>query len=87
MTVGLVRLNASPVPNGAASTTLDAVWAGPSLTTGLRVAIARGAFGQVELGGGAVTHGVVGLLNNDTTLLRIDGTWAIATLGLGLAFH
>jgi hypothetical protein len=34
-----------------------------------------------------VTHGVVGLLNNDTTLLRIDGTWAIATLGAGLAFH
>ena len=87
MTVGLVRLNASPVPTGAVSTSLDAVWAGPSLTTGLRVAIARGAFVHVELGGGVVTHGVVGLLNNDTTLLRIDGTWAIATLGLGLAFH
>jgi hypothetical protein len=87
MTVGVVRLNASPVPTGAVSTSLDAVWAGPSLTTGLRVAIARGAFVHVELGGGTVTHGVVGLLNNDTTLLRIDGTWAIAALGLGLAFH
>ena len=87
ITVGLVRLNASPVPTGAVSTSLDAVWAGPSLMTGLRVAIARGAFAHVEIGGGAVTHGVVGLLNNDTTLLRIDGAWAIATLGLGLAFH
>ena len=87
MTVGVVRLNASPVPTGAVSTSLEAVWAGPSLTTGLRVAIARGAFVHVELGGGVVTHGVVGLLNNDTTLLRIDGTWAIAALGLGLALH
>jgi hypothetical protein len=87
MSVGVVRLSASPVPTGAVSTSLDAIWAGPSLTTRLRVAIARSAFVHVELGGGFVTHGVVGLLNNDTTLLRIDGTWAIATLGAGLAFH
>jgi hypothetical protein len=87
MSVGVVRLSASPVPTGAFSTSLDAVWAGPSLTTRLRVAIARSAFVHVELGGGFVTRGVVGLLNNDTTLLRIDGAWAIATLGAGLAFH
>jgi hypothetical protein len=87
LSVGVVRLSASPVPTGAVSTSLDAIWAGPSLTTRLRVAIARSAFVHVELGGGFVTHGVVGLLNNDTTLLRIDGTWAIATLGAGLAFH
>lgn len=87
MSVGVVHLSASPVPTGAVSTSLDAVWAGPSLTTALRVAIARSAFVHVELGGGIVTHGVVGLLNNDTTLLRIDGAWAIAGLGAGLAFH
>lgn len=87
MSVGLVRLNASPVPAGAVSTSLDAVWAGPSLTTRLQITIARSAFVHVELGGGVVTHGVVGLLNNDTTLLRIDGTWAIAAFGAGLAFH
>ncbi len=87
MSVGVVHLSASPVPTGAVSTSLDAVWTGPSLTTALRVAIARSAFVHVELGGGIVTHGVVGLLNNDTTLLRIDGTWAIAGFGAGLAFH
>lgn len=87
MSVGTVRLSASPVPTGAVSTPLDAIWAGPSLTTRLRVAIARTAFVHLELGGGFVTHGVAGLLNNDTTLLRIDGAWAIATLGAGLAFH
>ena len=87
LSVGVVRLSASPVPTGAVATSLDAIWAGPSLTTRLRVAIARTAFVHLEIGGGFVTHGVVGLLNNDTTLLRIDGTWAIATLGAGLAFH
>jgi hypothetical protein len=85
--VGVVRLSASPVPTGAVSTSLDAIWVGPSLTTRLRVAIARSAFVHVELGGGVVTHGVVGLLNNETTLLRIDGTWVIAAFGAGLAFH
>jgi hypothetical protein len=83
----MVRLSAAPVPAGALSTSLDAMWAGPSLTTRLRVAIARGAFVNVELGGGYVTHEVVGLLNNDTTLLRIDGAWAVAALGAGLAFN
>ena len=87
ISLGVVRLSASPVPTGAVSTSLDAVWTGPSLTTALRVAIARSAFVRVELGGGVVTHGVVGLLNNDTTLLRIDGTWASAGFGVGLAFH
>ena len=87
LSVGMVRLSAAPVPAGALSTSLDAIWAGPSLTTRLRVAIARGAFVYSELGGGFVTHKVVGLLNNDATLLRIDGAWAIAALGAGLAFH
>jgi hypothetical protein len=61
-------------PRGRRVTSLDAMWAGPSLMTRLRVAIARAAFVHVELGGGFVTHKVVGLLNDDTTLLRIDGT-------------
>ena len=87
LSAGLVRLTAAPVPAGALSTSLDAMWAGPSLTTRLRVAIARGAFVHIELGGGFVTHKVVGLLNKDATLLRIDGAWAIAALGAGLAFH
>ncbi len=87
LSASMVRLTAAPVPAGALSTSLDAVWAGPSLITRLRVAIARGAFVHLELGGGFVTHKVVGLLNNDATLLRIDGAWAIAALGAGLAFH
>ena len=87
LSVGMVRLSAAPVPAGALSTSLDAIWAGPSLTARLRVAIARGAFVHIELGGGFVTHKVVGLLNDDATLLRIDGAWAIAALGAGLAFR
>jgi hypothetical protein len=87
LSAGLVRLSAAPVPQGSVSTSVDAVWAGPSLTTRLRVAITRGAFVHVELGGGFVTHKVVGLLNNDVALLRIDGVWTIAALGAGLAFH
>ena len=87
LSAGIVRLSAAPVPAGAVSTSLDAMWAGPSLMTRLRVAIARAAFVHVELGGGFVTHKVVGLLNDDTTLLRIDGPWAIVAAGAGLAFH
>ena len=87
LSAGIVRLSAAPVPAGAVSTSLDATWAGPSLTTRLRIAISRGAFVHIELGGGIVTHKVVGLLNNDAALLRIDGPWAIAALGVGLAFH
>jgi len=87
LSAGMVRLTAAPVPAGAVSTSLDAMWAGPSLMTRLRVAVARGAFVHVELGGGFVTHKVVGLLNSDTTLLSIDGPWATAGLGAGLAFH
>ena len=87
LSVGMVRLSAAPVPPGALSTSVDAIWAGPSLTTRLRVAITRRAFVHAELDGGFVTHKVVGLLNDDVTLLRIDGVWAIAGLGAGVAFH
>ena len=86
LSAGMVRLTAAPVPAGALSTALDAVWAGPSLTTRLRVA-SRAAFRSPRARRGFVTHKVVGLLNNDATLLRIDGAWAIAALGAGLAFH
>jgi hypothetical protein len=85
-TVGVVRLSAAPTTSDARGAVLTGLWAGPTLTTRLRRTFGNRAYVHLELGAGAVTRSVVGLVNNSSPLVRIQGGWGAAGLGGGVVF-
>ena len=86
-TVGVVRLSAvPPTMSDARGAALTGLWAGPTLTTRLRRTFGTRAYVHLELGAGAVTRSVVGLVNNNSPLVRIQGGWGAAGLGGGVLF-
>jgi hypothetical protein len=85
-TVGVVRLSATPTTADARGAALTGLWAGPILTTRVRRSFGSRAYGQLELAAGVVIHSVVGLVNNNSPVLRIQGGWGAAGLGGGIVF-
>ena len=85
-TVGVVRLSAAPTALDAHGAALTGLWAGPTITTRLRRTFGTRAYVHLELAAGAVTRSVVGLVNNDSPLVRIQGGWGAAGLGGGVVF-
>jgi len=58
-----------------------------TLTTRVRYTFGTRAYLHLELGAGAVTRSVVGLVNNDSPLVRIQGGWGAAGLAGGVVFR
>jgi hypothetical protein len=85
-TVGAVRLSATPTSSESRGAALTGLWAGPTLATRVRRTFGNHAYLQLELAAGAITRSVVGLVNNDSPLVRIQGGWGAAGLGGGVAF-
>jgi hypothetical protein len=85
-TVGLVRLSATPATPDASGATLSGPWGGPSLSSRLRRSFGAHAYLQLELGAGAVSRSLVGLVNGSAPLVRIQGVWGTMGVGAGVVF-
>jgi hypothetical protein len=86
LTVGVVRLSATPTASDARGAVLTGVWAGPTLSTRIRRTFGSHAFVHLELAAGAITRSVVGLVNDASPLVKIQGGWGAADLGGGVVF-
>jgi hypothetical protein len=85
-TVGLVHLAASPRDATAVGSTLDGVWAGPSLGARGRCALSRRVFVVAAATAGLTTRRVSGLVDGQTALFEIRGPWLSLAAGVGAAF-
>jgi hypothetical protein len=85
-TVGLVHLAASPRDATARGSSVDGVWAGPSLGARGRCALSRRWFVVAAATAGLTTRRVTGLVDGQTALFEVRGPWLSLGAGLGAAF-
>ena len=76
----------SPHDATAVGSTLDGVWAGPSLGARGRCALSRRVFVVAATTGGLTTRRVSGLVDGQTALFEVRGPWLSLAAGVGATF-
>lgn len=84
--VGLASLSGAPFAADARGSTLDALWAGPTLAARARVALGRGVSLVADAGAGYTSRRVNGLVDMQSTLFELRGPWLALGVGAGVAF-
>lgn len=84
--VGALQLSPTVTSAGATGHEVRGSWWGPLLTARASAALGAGLFADLEITGGVISKGVLGVASDGSRLVDPGGSWLSAGLGVGARF-